>query len=397
MDNIRILIINPWQGIIGPNIGFLQLAGEGIRRGHDMHALCPVRDEIAEQARRAGASIHVDGRLIPTQRDLSAKGIVRHAIIAAKQLQCTLEAMRRIRPAVACINSESVLSGPLAARIARVPAAVYVRGARFDQLRLLARAYFGFQAMAKPTYIAVSNFVGERLVRFGVSRASVRIIPNGVDLGRFRPEPADPGFAAEYGVGAMRKLIGAVCHLTPRKGVHHLVEIMSLLRDRLPEAGCLVAGSAHVPEYAAALGARIREYGLEGRMRLIGEQKDIVRFIAAMDIMIHPSETESFGRVIAESMAMGKPVIAFATGAVPELIRHGETGFIVRPFDCEQGASYAATLLNDPGLQRRMGESAVAFAHRHFDLAGSIGPAMDLLESLAARRAFPNTDTQACA
>ena len=83
MDNIRILIINPWQGIIGPNIGFLQLAGEGVRRGHAVPALCPARAEIAEQARRAGASIHVDGRLIPPQRDLSAKGLVRHAVIAA--------------------------------------------------------------------------------------------------------------------------------------------------------------------------------------------------------------------------------------------------------------------------------------------------------------------------
>ena len=365
----RLVIINPWQGIIGPNIGFLQLVEEGIRRNHEIHALCPGQDEIAARAQSAGATLHINRQLALTPRDTSPKSIAGHLSIAANQIRGTLQIIRQVRPDVVCVNSENVLFAPLVARFTNVPSAIYVRGARFSQLGTIAKIYFGFQKISKSIYIAVSRHVGDSLIQCGISQSLIEVIPNGVDTNRFHPVPADAMFKRELNIPATHKVIGTISHLTPRKGVHHLVEIMALLKDRLPEAICLIAGSRHDPAYAGNLENRISACGLSGRVRLIGEQKDVPRFLSCIDIMIHPSETESFGRVIVESMAMGKPVVGFDVGAVSELIQHEKTGFIARPFNYEHVAQYAEKLLQNPALCSWMGQQAIIRARQHDHLS----------------------------
>ena len=382
-SNHTILIINPWQGIIGPNIGFGQLVEESLRRKIEVHVLCRERDDMAARAESMGARLHIDKALSLTPRDLNAKSIPLHLQIAANQIRCTYRVATQVRPDAICINAENILFAPLASRIAGVPCAVYVRGARFIELKHLGRIYFSLQRAAHPTYLAVSQHVADGLAQLGVPVEKIEVVPNGVNLNRFHPIPADHTLKNELGVPSNHRLIGTICHLTPRKGVHHLIEIMALLKNRIENLTCLVVGGVHDASYATTLQQRIDQCGLHDRMKLLGQRTDTSRILSCLELLVHPSETESFGRTIAEAMAMAKPVVGFDVGAVPELIQHGECGFVAKPFDYPQAAQFIERILKDATMLESMGQHALRRATEHYNLSTNIARAVDILERLA--------------
>ncbi len=102
-----------------------------------------------------------------------------------------------------------------------------------------------------------------------------------------------------------------------------------------------------------------------------------------MDVVVHPSESESFGRSIAEAMACGKPVIGFAVGAVPELVLDGQTGIVVRPFDTAALAAAIERLLIDESRRQQMGAAGRQRARELYDLKRNVGAAISLLEEVA--------------
>ena len=94
--------------------------------------------------------------------------------------------------------------------------------------------------------------------------------------------------------------------------------------------------------------------GVAQRLRYAGVRNDVPRLMDAMDIVTVPSQIESFGMVIIEAMARGKPVVAARVGGIPELVTHEETGLLVdrRP---NQLADALVSLLQDPARRIAMG------------------------------------------
>jgi len=96
----------------------------------------------------------------------------------------------------------------------------------------------------------------------------------------------------------------------------------------------------------------------------VGKQPKIVDYLACADVLLLPSEQESFGLAALEAMACEVPVIASRVGGIPEVVTDGETGYLSEVGDLEKMAADAAHLLNDSALRREMGkrarESAVA-------------------------------------
>lgn len=94
------------------------------------------------------------------------------------------------------------------------------------------------------------------------------------------------------------------------------------------------------------------------RLTSVGNDHLLVAAYVAADACVVPSLTEQFGLVALESMACGTPVVAFATGGIPEVVRHHETGYLVPPGDAEALAEGLRTVLSDTGLRERLGRRA---------------------------------------
>ena len=88
------------------------------------------------------------------------------------------------------------------------------------------------------------------------------------------------------------------------------------------------------------------------------------RAFATADVFLMPSETETLGFVVLEAMASAVPVVAVRAGGIPDLVRHGSTGFLYEPGHPEQAATLVRQLLHDPALRQRLGEAARAEATR---------------------------------
>ena len=198
---------------------------------------------------------------------------------------------------------------------------------------------------------AVSEAVAETVTAMGVPRERVTVIPNGVDLARFGVSGDRAALGAEDGT----PLIGSVGCLAPRKDYATLLEALAILAERGVAYRAALVGEG--PERAALeqqLGAR----GLTGRVRLLGERDDVERLLPAMDVFVLSSREEGIPNALLEAMAAGRPSVATAVGGTPEVMRDGETGWLVPPASPRALAGALEEAIGNPTEARRRGEAA---------------------------------------
>jgi glycosyltransferase involved in cell wall biosynthesis len=187
----------------------------------------------------------------------------------------------------------------------------------------------------------------------------VVLIPFGVDIERFRPEPAARDWLRQQlGVSSETIVLGAIGHFGPEKGIDCVLEGFASLADRsLPCPTALVVLGAGTPEQQEALEKQARQQGV-GRVIFVGYRTDAERWLRGMDVFVHAPRAEAFGLVVAEAMASGVPVIATAVGGVVDMVRPGRTGFLVPAEAPRELAEALHRLIVDPGLRQAFGDAA---------------------------------------
>ena len=176
--------------------------------------------------------------------------------------------------------------------------------------------------------IAVSEHTADVIVRVeGIARQKIVVIPNGVDLERFAPR--DLGVArAHLDVPRDAFVVASIGRLSQEKGHRYLLEALATARKDIPSIVCLIAGDGPLRN---RLETQVRALGLEMVCRFLGDVPNIEAVFAAADVAVLPSVFEGMPNAALEAMAMGCPVIATAVGGSKEVVRHGETGFLVPP------------------------------------------------------------------
>ncbi len=201
-------------------------------------------------------------------------------------------------------------------------------------------------------------------------RRPQRLVYPGVSLAAFDATllPPPPAMRAALGVPPQGPLIGIVGRLQRWKGMHVVIAAMPEVLRAHPDAHLLVVGGAHEtePEYARELAAQIAQLGLGAQVTLAGFQRDIPRWMQAMDVVVHASDREPFGIVVIEAMALGKPVVAGSLGGPAEVITDGVDGLLAPYGDSAALARAITRFLDDPILAASCGTRAVARA-RAFD------------------------------
>lgn len=156
--------------------------------------------------------------------------------------------------------------------------------------------------------------------------------------------------------------------LISRKGYHIVIKALKILRDQHSiNKGYELVIVGHGP-LLLALKELVWRWGLESRVIFKGyvRREELVHIYADSHIYVHPSLSDTFPSSLREAMASGCAVIATCVGFIPEHIRHGENGLLVRPGNPKDIAEYLAMLIADDRLRRRLGDSAYAYAKRVF-------------------------------
>jgi D-inositol-3-phosphate glycosyltransferase len=219
-------------------------------------------------------------------------------------------------------------------------------------------------ARAVDVVLATSNEEVFDLVRMGVARRRIALVPCGVDVGHFSPvgpaEPRTPG----------RHRIVVVSRLVERKGIGNVIQALA----SVPDAELVIAGGGDVaalrddPEVlrlealATACGVRDR-VDLRGRV----ERSAVPRLVRSADVVVCAPWYEPFGLVALEAMACGVPVVTTAVGGLVDSVIDGVTGVHVPPRDVGALADAINDLLDDPVRRRALGRAGAARAHARYD------------------------------
>jgi glycosyltransferase involved in cell wall biosynthesis len=163
----------------------------------------------------------------------------------------------------------------------------------------------------------------------------------------------------ELGIGPDVVVLGTVGGLIPHKGHAVLIDALGILRaaGRSEAIQLIVVGDGPQRE---RLERRAASRGLGSAVRFLGERSDVELLLAAMDIYVHPSLTEGLGSSIADAFSAGVPVIASRTGGIPEIVRHGETGWLAPPGDAGFLADTIAHALDHREMMLAMAARAQA-------------------------------------
>ncbi|WP_438445638.1 N-acetyl-alpha-D-glucosaminyl L-malate synthase BshA [Gorillibacterium sp. sgz5001074] len=151
------------------------------------------------------------------------------------------------------------------------------------------------------------------------------------------------------------KILMHISNFRPVKRVLDVVEIFAKVNEQLPSRLLFVGEGPDLPKVIS----RVKELGLADRVCFCGKQDDVAEVISLGDLMLLPSEKESFGLVSLEAMACGVPTIGSMAGGIPELVTDGETGFLSPMGDTDKMAADAVRLLSDPELYARVVENCL--------------------------------------
>ena len=213
-------------------------------------------------------------------------------------------------------------------------------------------------------YVPMQSYVGRRADRvitvskcsareierlMGIPSSRIRVVYNGVDTDAFKSLNGMPKKS--------NSLIFVGNTEDRKKGIIYLLQAMKLLENECPVKLTIIDGGAPEAQYAPAL---MQEINLNGRVtfarRLSGD--DLAKWYSAADIAIVPSMFEGFGLPAAEAMACEVPVIAFAAGALPELVADGDTGLLTPPGDVPALAAAIKRLVDNNELRLKMAKAA---------------------------------------
>lgn len=220
--------------------------------------------------------------------------------------------------------------------------------------------------------IAISEPVRRHLLeQFHVPAERVRKVYNGIETVRYGA-PLDPDLLQQarvrWGLPRGGPVIGGIGRMASGrvKGFDLIMAAAYLLKEEFPDLHLLLVGDGPRRPFLEGVAQRL---GVADRTHFIGTTEDVRVSLALMDVFLFTSRwPEAFGLTLVEAMAAGRPVVAVNVGAVPEIVRHGQEGWLVPHEDVGAIADGIARLLRDRAMATRLGQQAQARARELFDL-----------------------------
>lgn len=241
---------------------------------------------------------------------------------------------------------------------------------------------------ARPHFEACSRAAVQDYAQWlDIAPEAIAYAPNGLDPTAYlmaTPE-ARQTFREAHGIAPDAPVILTLSRFVPYKSPESIVDIYTRVHAQRPDCHFLIAGSGMAEN--EGMGELVREHGLDTNMHLLGVQSDVASLFASADIFLLPSRLEGFPISIMEAMAMELPVVASTAGGTPDLVRHGEDGFLHDAADVDGMVQSVLTLMADADLRTRFGEAGRQRLAREFSLQKLGDRALRRYEELVAEHA----------
>jgi sugar transferase (PEP-CTERM/EpsH1 system associated) len=264
--------------------------------------------------------------------------------------------LRELRPAVVHTHQIGALfyAGP-AARRARVPVVVHTEHGKHYGERRRTRWVGRLAARHAARFLCVSEDIAAAAEFHRiVPRSKIHVVPNGIDMDRFRDRIDSGQVRQSLGISSDAPLIGTVGRLSEIKRQDILIRAFQLVLRRVPDAHLLIVGDGPAMGELRELVASLH---IGARVHFVGYQPRPEAYLHAMDVFALSSRSEGMPLAVLEAWAGGVPVVATRVGGLPELIDDASTGVLVDFGDNDALAGALCDLIADTGFARRLGEA----------------------------------------
>lgn len=222
----------------------------------------------------------------------------------------------------------------------------------------------------------LSGFLEEKV---GIPSRSLRTIYNGISVGIYSHKRDNISKMTLPGMSSKTKIVGTVGNLYPVKGQIHLLRAIPLILQECPDVIFLFAGRGQLEE---TLKSEAADLGIRDHVRFLGFVSDVPGLLNVLDVFTLPSLVECFPLSVLEAMAHAVPPVVTDVGGNREIIKEGETGYIVPPANPKALAENIIRLLKDKELAKSMGERASEEVQRKFSLETMLSQYEGLYNSL---------------
>jgi glycosyltransferase involved in cell wall biosynthesis len=191
----------------------------------------------------------------------------------------------------------------------------------------------------------------------GIAREHVIVTPNGVEVEEFLRQQivADDEIRSLLGMPADAKLVFWIGRNVEEKRPSDMLAVAARVCKKLPRAKFVVLGQGL--DSAENFVGPMREHGLDNEVLFLGCREDVFSLLSVADAILLTSRVEGFPNALLEAMYAGVPVVATEVGGVPDLVKHGEHGFLHQVDDIDGMAHSLLRLLCSPGLAKSFGEA----------------------------------------
>lgn len=224
-------------------------------------------------------------------------------------------------------------------------------------------------------FIAVSNFIKDKLIEKGFPEEKIVTHYIGVDLNQLSVDPSIK----------RKDVILFVGRLVSNKGGQYLIDAMDYVFEKCPTAELWLIGDGPdkdmLMKKAEKHGEKIKFLGRQPYDEVI-RTMNMAKVFSVPSVEIESGASEAFGMVFAEANAMGLPVASFKTGGIPEAVIHEETGLLVEPKDVKGLAQSIVELMNNDALREEMSRNGIQRVQRDLDIAKQTRKLEDIYNDL---------------
>lgn len=381
---MKILFLEQYSKISGGQLCLLDLIQQLDRSKYKSFVVMPESGELSARLSELGTEVVVLPAGSYTQGKKTFIDAIKIVVRSLLLIPKIIGIIKKHRIGLVYANApRTLLWGTIGAKLAGVPVIWHIHlilnGYKEKMLaRLLLK-------MGVDHVICVSRAVAESFITPGCRPKQLTIVYNGTDLVQYSPNVSGEVFRKEFGLKPGQPAIGVIGQVSAAKGHETFVETAKIIIGKFPGAKFFVVGGGSYgvggEKFVYSLKMLVHELGMEENIIFTGQRTDIPDVIAGLDVVVLPSlVAEACPRVITETLASGKIIIATDNGAAPEMITHGKDGFLFAPGNVRQLANIVEEVLNNPVLREKININARDKAERSFNLDNYVGQIFNILD-----------------
>ncbi|MGD8704076.1 MAG: glycosyltransferase [Syntrophobacterales bacterium] len=347
------------------------LAVELRHRGHEVHVVTPMRPGAVKEETIDGVFVHRFAyygwrRGVQLGQLKKNSPLLLGSLMLLGTIKCLLSVIKH--------NSDLIhaywvvpggLIGLIVGRLTRRPVVATAAGSDLTTApkSRLPHVLTTFTLKHLDRVLPVSTAMKKIAIKLGLPRERVTVIhgPVGIDTGDRKETAKQQPFTEQHG-----RLLVYVGNLTAPKRAETILRAMQKVTEVYADCRLVLIGEGNL---RPSLEALTDELGLRKHVHFCGalSHEEVLKILQCADVFVHCSEYEGLGMAIMEAMGAGLPVVASRVGGVPDLVREGETGFMIPPDDVETYAEKILLLLNNDQLRQELGRKARHFAVKHLN------------------------------